>query len=99
MYEASMEKRAGRFINHDDTIPAGVLRTQSDETSLLFRDYFGMEYHICLCWECEAIQSAVDECGDGEADFKQLANKVVDELAAHRVFELKRRNQARSNPQ
>ncbi|GFF34527.1 hypothetical protein IFM46972_04262 [Aspergillus udagawae] len=99
MYEASMEKRAGRFINHDDTIPAGVLRTQSDETSLLFRDYFGMEYHICLCWECEAIQSAVDECGDGEADFKKLANKVVDDLAAHRVFELNRRNQGKSNPQ
>ncbi|KAF7181990.1 hypothetical protein CNMCM7691_001378 [Aspergillus felis] len=99
VYEASMEKRAGRFINHDDTISAGVLQTQSDETSLLFRDYFGMEYHICLCWECEALQSAVDECGDGEADFNKLANKVVDDLAAHRLVELKRRNQIPSDPQ
>ncbi|KAF4200752.1 hypothetical protein CNMCM8927_002572 [Aspergillus lentulus] len=93
MYKTGMEKRAGRFINHDDTIPPGVLRTQSDETSLLFRDYFGMEYHICLCWECEALQSAVDECGDCEGDFEKLANKVVNDLAAHRLLELKRRKQ------
>ncbi|KAH3003576.1 hypothetical protein KXV73_001079 [Aspergillus fumigatus] len=93
MYKASMKKLAGRFINHDDTIPGGVLRTQSDETSLLFRDYFGMDYHICLCWECEALQSAVDECGDGEVDFEKLANKVVNDLAAHRLLELKRRKQ------
>ncbi|KAF7133833.1 hypothetical protein CNMCM5793_005245 [Aspergillus hiratsukae] len=98
MYEASMEKWAGRFINHDDTIPSGVLRTQSDETSVLFRDYFGMEYHICLCWECEAIQSAVDECDDAEVDFKKLADRVVKDLAAHRVLELKRRSQVRSDP-
>jgi hypothetical protein len=98
MYEASMEERAGRFINHDDTIPTGVLRTQSDETSVLFRDYFGMEYHICLCWECEALQSAVDECDDAEVDFKKLADRVVEDLAAHRVLELKRRSQVRSDP-
>ncbi|PKX88984.1 uncharacterized protein P174DRAFT_464709 [Aspergillus novofumigatus IBT 16806] len=94
MYKASMEKRAGRFINHDDTIPPGVLQTQSDETSLFFRDYFGMEYHICLCWECEALQSAVDECSDGEVDFEKLANKVFSDVAAHRLLELKRRKQA-----
>lgn len=97
IYEASMEERAGRFINHDDTIPSGVLRTQADETSVLFRDYFGMEYHVCLCWECEAIQSAVDECDDGEVDFNKLADRVVEDLAAHRVLELKRRSQVRSD--
>ncbi|RHZ57433.1 hypothetical protein CDV55_100436 [Aspergillus turcosus] len=99
MYEASINKRAGRFINHDDTIPSGVLRTQSDETSVLFRDYFGVEYHVCLCWDCEAIQSAVDGLSDDqEVDFKKLADRVVDDLASHRVLELKRRNQLRSNP-
>ncbi|RHZ43374.1 uncharacterized protein CDV56_101818 [Aspergillus thermomutatus] len=96
MYEASMEQRAGRFINHDDTIPSGVLRTQSDETSVLFREHFGLEYHVCLCWECQAIQSAVDEWNDDrEVDFEKLAEKVVEDLASHRVLELNRREQMR----
>jgi hypothetical protein len=35
----------------------------------------------------------VDECGDGEEDFEKLANKVVNDVAAHRLLELKRRKQ------
>lgn len=91
--QSQYEETGGQVHQPRRYHPRGVLRTQSDETSLLFRDYFGMDYHICLCWECEALQSAVDECGDGEVDFEKLANKVVNDLAAHRLLELKRRKQ------
>ncbi|EAW09083.1 uncharacterized protein ACLA_078310 [Aspergillus clavatus NRRL 1] len=94
VYEAGMDVRAGRFINHEDTIQPAVLRTQSDETDVLFRRYFGLQYHVCLCWECEAVRSAVEELGDeelGTTDFAALGERTADRLLHYRVKELSRR--------
>ncbi|KAJ5808133.1 hypothetical protein N7474_009402 [Penicillium riverlandense] len=94
VYEEAMNVRAGQFINHDDMIKPTVLETQSDRTSVLFRQHFGMEYIVCLCWECQALQSAVDTLEDEdieEADFSSLAKSVLIDLLHCRDVEINRR--------
>ncbi|KAM0499709.1 hypothetical protein ACHAP8_005316 [Fusarium lateritium] len=98
-YETSMKARCGRFINHDDKIGRYQLDVGSDETQTIYRTRFGLEYHACLCWECQAITSAVD---DSERDgcleeqrsstfAKDLADKVMADVEYHRAVESARR--------
>ncbi|KAH7158700.1 hypothetical protein DER46DRAFT_627175 [Fusarium sp. MPI-SDFR-AT-0072] len=65
-YMNSMETRCGRFINHDDKIKKSKLAVGNDETQSLYRVRFGGEYTVCLCWECQAIMSAVEDSADGD---------------------------------
>ncbi|KAM0414182.1 hypothetical protein ACHAPD_007427 [Fusarium lateritium] len=98
-YETSMKARCGRFINHDDKIGRYQLDVGSDETQALYRTRFGLEYHVCLCWECQAITSAVDDSDrDGYLEeqrsstfAKDLADKVMADIEYHRAVESARR--------
>ncbi|KAF4997175.1 hypothetical protein FGRMN_4070 [Fusarium graminum] len=98
-YKASMEARCGRFINHDDKIGKYKLATGSDETQVLYRIRFGLEYSVCLCWECQAIMSAVedvereeqfDEAQPGKFE-ENLADKILADVEYYRAVESARR--------
>ncbi|KAF4454681.1 hypothetical protein F53441_2759 [Fusarium austroafricanum] len=98
-YRASMEARSGRFINHDDKIGKSRLAAGNDETQTLYRIRFGEEYTICLCWECQAITSAV-EASDGDGFLgdlptsdvaEDLADKILGDVKYYRSVEAARR--------
>ena len=99
-YMDSMEARCGRFINHDDKIKKSKLAVGNDETQTLYRIRFGEEYTVCLCWECQAIMSAVEDSSDGDEYFgespvsgfvKTLADKVLADVQFYRAVESARR--------
>ncbi|RGP67240.1 hypothetical protein FSPOR_6129 [Fusarium sporotrichioides] len=96
-YETSMKALCGRFINHDDKIAKYKLDTGSDETQTLYRTHFGLEYHVCLCWECQAIMSAVEDrdvCLQEERSStfaEDLAARVMADIEYYRAVESARR--------
>ncbi|KAM0425122.1 hypothetical protein ACHAPT_009682 [Fusarium lateritium] len=98
-YKATMESRCGRFINHDDKIGKPTLKSGMSDTESLYRVHFGQEYSVCLCWECQAIASALD---DADKDGNQLetgsfmfASKITENVRGdvdyYRAVELARR--------
>jgi hypothetical protein len=44
---------AGRFINHNDQLPTGVLDDGFQRTGEKYWDEFRAEYGGCFCWSCE----------------------------------------------
>jgi hypothetical protein len=40
------------FVNHDDDVDDGLLRSSFRETQDVYGAMFGAEYSICLCWAC-----------------------------------------------
>ncbi|KAG5800090.1 hypothetical protein H9Q69_000933 [Fusarium xylarioides] len=99
-YLNSMEARCGRFINHDDKIKKSKLAVGNDETQTLYRIRFGEEYTVCLCWECQAIMSAVEDSADGDeflgevpvSGFAEtLADKILADVQFYRAVESARR--------
>lgn len=51
---------------------------------------FGQEYHICGCWDCEALQSAIERTSKG-ADLKAIAKQVGENVTYYRAVEVARR--------
>ncbi|KAM0561292.1 hypothetical protein ACHAPJ_003171 [Fusarium lateritium] len=98
-YQASMKTRCGRFVNHDDKIGKPKLATGNDETQALYRIRFGQDYHVCLCWECQAIMSAVEESdedgllveSESSSFSKDLANRLLAKVEYYRAVEAARR--------
>ncbi|EWY85213.1 hypothetical protein FOYG_12463 [Fusarium oxysporum NRRL 32931] len=99
-YMNSMEARCGRFINHDDKIKKSKLAAGNDETQSLYRIRFGEEYTVCLCWECQAIMSAVEDSADGDEFLGEsptlgfaetLADKILADVQFYRAVESARR--------
>lgn len=85
-YKASTEERCGRFINHDDKIAKFKLATGNHETQNLYRIRFGLEYSVCLCWECQAVMSALeDSVRDG--DLEEVRPEGFEENLADRILE------------
>ncbi|KAF5666356.1 hypothetical protein FHETE_6240 [Fusarium heterosporum] len=84
-YKASMKARCSRFINHDDKIGKHKLATGNDETQVLYRIRFGLEYSICLCWECQAIMSAVEDV-EREEQFDEARPEKFEENLADKIL-------------
>ncbi|KAL0937222.1 chloroperoxidase-like protein [Colletotrichum truncatum] len=59
-YRAYSKKMAGRLIDHDDEISADRLQELSTDMQGLWRQEFGTEYHVCLCWNCEADRAHIN---------------------------------------
>ncbi|KAM5354209.1 hypothetical protein ACJ41O_000859 [Fusarium nematophilum] len=80
-YKTTMESRCGRFINHDDKLGKGTLDDGLKETREVYRVRFGDAYSICLCWDCEAVVSALEVCDEegelGEKDSREMAKRVT----------------------
>ncbi|KAF4472686.1 hypothetical protein FALBO_411 [Fusarium albosuccineum] len=99
-YKASMESRCGRFINHDDKIGKPTLNNGMSETQNIYRIHFAEDYSVCLCWECQAVISALEvwdkeDTLDGMGNSPDLADKlakdVKEEVDYHRAVESARR--------
>jgi hypothetical protein len=91
-YYKTTQEVAGKFVNHDDSIVQDKLNTGMQDTQGLYRMRFGREYHTCGCWDCEALQSAVEEAGK-EPDWENIAKQVSEDVAYYRAVEVARRTQ------
>jgi len=94
-YADSMRRRTGVFLNHDDKLGREVLHGGMDETKELFLARFGEEYERCLCWDCEASLSVIedadeDRSAEGE-EVGSLVEKVRKEVEYYRCVEICRR--------
>jgi hypothetical protein len=94
-YAASVKRRTGRFINHDDKLGRGALHGGMEETKKLFFLRFGEEYERCLCWDCEAMLSVIEEADDGlgseQKDVSTVVDKVRRDVKYYRYVEISRR--------
>ncbi|KAM0342621.1 hypothetical protein ACHAPU_009350 [Fusarium lateritium] len=93
-YGKAMTVLAGRFINHDDTIEKPQLGDGFGETRRLYRVYFGQEYRVCGCWDCQALLTELEgvfESGE-DVDMDKIAEKVKDDVFYHRAVEWSRRH-------
>ena len=92
-YRLATVERAGRFIDHDDKLGQEALAPGMDKTQELWRIHFAKEYRTCLCWDCEALLSAVDgsEASEDQDGDDALANEVQKDVEHHRAVELARR--------
>ena len=43
----------GRFINHNDAVEKGILRSDAQHSRRLYKERFGEEYFRCHSWYCE----------------------------------------------
>lgn len=89
-YYAVTNELAGKFIKHDDSIVQNKLNTGLKETIRLWRTQFGSEYQVCGCWDCEALQSAIED-SDNKPDWTAIARRVSKEVTHHRSVEVARR--------
>ncbi|KAH8173604.1 glycine-rich domain-containing protein-like domain-containing protein [Sarocladium implicatum] len=89
-YTYTMKQRVGRFINHDDTIEKESLGDGFGETRKLWRIYYGKEYRVCGCWDCEALTSEIEKVSS-PSDLDKVAAKVEKEVQFHRLVEIWRR--------
>ena len=90
-YHRVTQEVAGKFVNHDDSIVQDKLDTGMEETKKLYRMRFGREYHICVCWDCEALLEAVEKAGKGkDMDWEAVAERVSGDVAFYRAVEVAR---------
>lgn len=89
-YYTATQDLAGKFVNHDDSIVQQKLDTSLQDTKNLYRMRFGQEYHICGCWDCEALQAVIEKSGK-EVDWKAIAKQVGENVAYYRAVEVARR--------
>jgi hypothetical protein len=86
------QKLAGRFIDHDDKLGSDKLDAGLENTINLYRVRFAEEYEYCLCWDCEAVKSAVaSESLGEEQDAQAIAKRLQSVLAYFRAVEIARR--------
>jgi hypothetical protein len=85
---------AGKFVNHDDTIEKPQLGDGFAETRSLYRVYFGQEYRVCGCWDCQALLTELERVleSGGEPDIDTIAAKVKEDVFYHRAVEWSRRH-------
>jgi hypothetical protein len=88
-YRYSVKARTGVFINHDDKVGQSTLKGGLQVTKERFLLRFGEDYDKCLCWECEAIASALEEydAGGGPGNLDILSEKVRETVEYHRAVE------------
>lgn len=94
-YYASVKRRTGVFLNHDDKLGRPVLQGGLEGTKKQFLMRFGEEYERCLCWDCEAVASALEDANGGAGSTQKsvstLVTKVKEDVHYYRCAELLRR--------
>jgi len=74
-YYAYCFSAAGRFIDHDDKLPTGVLDDGFERTGERYWNAFKAEYGGCLCWACELERDEDDLGQRGWWDNRRGARK------------------------
>ncbi|KAJ6445096.1 secretory lipase [Purpureocillium lavendulum] len=90
-YARGMKAIVGRFINHDDSIVEATLNTGFDDTMKLWQVHYGTQYRTCGCWDCEALQSALDDAAKASVenvDMAGLARRAQKEVTYYRAVEV-----------
>lgn len=96
-YLIGSKERAGRFINHDDTIVEKKLTNGFSKTLQLFRVHFGKDYKVCGCWDCEVLLSAMEDVIEVKKnsgmmpDMAAVVKQVEMDVMYHRAVEVARR--------
>ena len=83
-YLATMEK-AGKFLNHDDSIEDAKLGDGYMRTRELWRVRFAEEYAVCGCWDCEALMDVVEDVVE-DVDGKDLEERVRKGIEKVKVY-------------
>ncbi|KAF5611409.1 uncharacterized protein FSUBG_2241 [Fusarium subglutinans] len=93
-YGQVMKVLAGKFVNHDDTIEKPQLGDGFGETRRLYRVYFGQEYRVCGCWDCQALLTELERAvEDGQdVDMDKITAKVKEDVFYYRAVEWSRRH-------
>ncbi|KAE8152477.1 hypothetical protein BDV25DRAFT_150934 [Aspergillus avenaceus] len=99
-YRACFLQKVGRVVDHDDKIGKPILDKSFVQMQEMFNVRFGQSYDICLCWDCEAILSAVETL-DGIGDMNSIddletgvdsaMDNVENDLRYYRAVEIARR--------
>jgi hypothetical protein len=93
LYAAHSQAVTGRFINHDDQIQKTPLKDAFKETKRIYFLCFGEDYERCLCWDCEALLTALEEVADLEVGQEERASAhVAEDVAYFRAVEKARRD-------
>ncbi|UNI16982.1 hypothetical protein JDV02_003364 [Purpureocillium takamizusanense] len=92
-YARGVKAVVGRFVNHDDSIAEAKLGTGFDDTLKVWRVHYGTQYRLCRCWDCEALQSALDEAMQGagreeDVDMEAVARGAREEVTYYRAVEV-----------
>lgn len=97
-YVGDCQSLAGRFIQHASPgryDPNSGWQSLYQQTSKLYYVRYGSDYGICLCWECEALRSAIEGEDDGgplrDLDDRKIAQEVAAQTARNREAERKKR--------
>jgi len=91
-YVEATRTLAGRFIDHNDRLGRDTLDDGMENTANLYRVRFAEEYEHCLCWDCEALRSAVASKDLGEeTNAGAVANQVRLNVSYFRAVEIARR--------
>ena len=77
LYCEGMQAVTGRFIDHSDKIGKDTLGVQESYTRGIFEDVFDEGYARCMCWECEAIFSAIEGDCEGEVGGETVVSVVI----------------------
>jgi hypothetical protein len=67
-------EKAGRFINHNDTISEGEVVSSFGNAKEMYQKQFGMSYGLCLCWHCEGSRHS-------DLSKEKLSSTIQDALA------------------
>lgn len=92
-YLLETSELVGHCVPYDDNISKDTFAKRLGTTEDLFRVRFGQEYWRCLCWDCEALRSALEaeKQSTHETDYETISNRVSLEVAYYRAVEIARR--------
>jgi hypothetical protein len=90
-YRKTYEQNFVLEVDHGKLIENERSEDGLRETGLIYETRFKTEYFPCLCWECEAMKSAIESLDTTEAELKDVALKVTNRVRRYRAVELTRR--------
>ncbi|ORY16588.1 hypothetical protein BCR34DRAFT_584252 [Clohesyomyces aquaticus] len=97
-YMEATKTIAGRFVDHDDKLGSDKLDVGLENTISLYWIRFAEEYEYCLCWDCEALKSAIDGKEVEDIDARAVAKQVELDVTYHRAVEIARRGEQKLLP-
>lgn len=83
-----MKVCVGCFINYDDMIVKEIFGDGFGEIRKLWRIYYGKEYRICGCWDCEVLILVIEKVLF-EVEFEMIVIWVEMDVRFYWIVELR----------